>query len=242
MGKKRKGSDSSEESSIPKKKKEKKEKTEDHAEKKHKEKKHDKVEKEEKNEKKKDKEKKEKKEKDKAEKKDKKEKKEKTKSKGEDEVQIKYAPVPEAPRRIGPQAFPPEVLEQKEKKQKKEKKERKHHSSVAGPAAVREVMLCSASAFKDKSRPFGIELDGALVVDLADEGAAIPAGVQIGWQILEVDGQPVPEEEVGKATKVLREAEDKMASRSGKASVSVSFLTEEPEHWKQASKALAGRR
>lgn len=224
-----------------KKKKEKKQKTEDSAEKKHKEKKHEK----EKGEKKKDKEKKEKKEKEKEknkeEKKEKKEKKEQKEGK-EHEVQIKFAPAPEPPRKIGPQAFPPEALEQKDKKQKKEKKEHKRHASMAGPAAVREVMLCSASAFKDKSRPFGIELDGALVVDLADEGVAIPAGIQIGWRILEVDGKAVPEEEVGKATKVLREAEEKMANRSGKASVSVSFLTEEPDHWKQAAKALSGRR
>ena len=32
----------------------------------------------------------------------------------------------------------------------------------------------------------------------------------------EVDGKAVPEEEVGKATKVLRESEEKMANRSGK--------------------------
>ena len=42
---------------------------------------------------------------------------------------------------LTPWALHRQVLEQKEKKQKKEKKERKHHSSVAGPAAVREAMI-----------------------------------------------------------------------------------------------------
>ncbi|CAE7718249.1 unnamed protein product [Symbiodinium sp. CCMP2456] len=147
-------------------------------------------------------------------------------------------PAPAEPKRIvGPQAFPPEA-EPKDKKQKKDKKDKK---SKAGPVATREVQLCSANAFKDRSRPFGMELDGALVVDLADGGAAIPAGVQIGWRVLEVDGKLVPEDDIGKAAEAVRKAEEKMANKSGKASVLVSFIAEEPDHWKQASRALAGK-
>mmetsp|Transcript_31038 Transcript_31038/g.72805 ORF Transcript_31038/g.72805 Transcript_31038/m.72805 type:complete len:249 (-) Transcript_31038:40-786(-) len=147
-------------------------------------------------------------------------------------------PAPAEPKRVvGPQAFPPEA-EPKDKKQKKDKKDKK---SKAGPVATREVQLCSANAFKDRSRPFGMELDGALVVDLADGGAAIPAGVQIGWRVLEVDGKPVPEDDIGKAAEAVRKAEEKMANKSGKASVLVSFIAEEPDHWKQASRALAGK-
>eukprot|EP00913_Durusdinium_trenchii_P029216 g27390.t1 len=147
---------------------------------------------------------------------------------GKEEDEVGPQKLPEPPRRIGPQVFPPEVLEQQEKKQKKkEKKEEKRNQGRISAPLGNCVMLCSKNAFNDKSRPFGMELDGALVVDLADEGAAIPAGVQIGWRVLEVDGKAVPEDEVGEATKVLREAEEKMASRSGKASVSVSLLTED---------------
>eukprot|EP00439_Symbiodinium_sp_Y106_P086275 s326_g32.t1 len=183
-------------------------------------------------------------------KKDKKEKKEKHKHGDDDEdfssekhkklesEELRPAQAPPAPaepkRVVGPQAFPPEA-EPKDKKQKKDKKDKK---SKAGPVATREVQLCSANAFKDRSRPFGMELDGALVVDLADGGAAIPAGVQIGWRVLEVDGKPVPEDDIGKAAEDLlgllvvfavcttlpvfcsaqavRKAEEKMANKSGK--------------------------
>eukprot|EP00930_Biecheleria_cincta_P040741 TRINITY_DN27902_c0_g3_i1.p1 TRINITY_DN27902_c0_g3~~TRINITY_DN27902_c0_g3_i1.p1 ORF type:complete len:270 (-),score=93.67 TRINITY_DN27902_c0_g3_i1:1-810(-) len=126
------------------------------------------------------------------------------------------------------------------KEPKKEKKDKKDNKASQLP--TKQVDLSASTAYGDASRPFGIELDGALVVDLADEGAAIPAGVQIGWRVLEVAGKAVPEDDVGKAAEALRQAETKMESSDGKKPVSVVFVTEEPGHWKAAAKALSGRR
>lgn len=78
-----------------------------------------------------------------------------------------------------------------------------------------------------------MELDGALVVDLADRGsAALDAGVQIGWRVAAVDGKLVAED-VGAAASMLRKAEERPDSV-----VKVCFVTEEPEHWREASKRL----
>ncbi len=50
----------------------------------------------------------------------------------------------------------------------------------------------------------GMELDGALVCDMADRGsAALTAGVQIGWRVVSVDRKKVPEEDEGVAAKVF---------------------------------------
>ncbi|CAE8609886.1 unnamed protein product, partial [Polarella glacialis] len=136
----------------------------------------------------------------------------------------------------GPASGPP-AADPAEKKAKKHKKD-----GPAAPPPTKELELSSSKAFRDESRPFGIELDGSLVVDLADDGHATKAGVHIGWRVQEVAGKRVPEEDVGKAAKELRDAEVKMADGGGKAKVSVVFLTEEPDHWKTASRALAGHR
>mmetsp|Transcript_42371 Transcript_42371/g.121234 ORF Transcript_42371/g.121234 Transcript_42371/m.121234 type:complete len:210 (-) Transcript_42371:82-711(-) len=148
-------------------------------------------------------------------------------------------------------------------KDKKDKKEKKAERAVEGPTAppgssqdkakkekkskdagppTKEVFFSGSEAFFNKpTHPFGLELDGGLVVDLADKGGlALAAGVQIGWRVLSVDGNAVSEEEVGLAAEVLRTAEERMAKDGTK--VVVRFVTDEPEHWKQASNKLAGRR
>mmetsp|Transcript_4102 Transcript_4102/g.10393 ORF Transcript_4102/g.10393 Transcript_4102/m.10393 type:complete len:204 (-) Transcript_4102:164-775(-) len=133
----------------------------------------------------------------------------------------------------GPTA-PPGSSQDKAKKVKKNKKE------DAG-APTKEVVFSGSEAFNKPTHPFGLELDGGLVVDLADKGGlALAAGVQIGWRVLSVDGKAVSEEEVGLAAELLRAAEEKMAKEGTK--VVVRFVTEEPMHWKRASNKLAGRR
>eukprot|EP00928_Gymnodinium_smaydae_P023328 TRINITY_DN19294_c0_g1_i1.p1 TRINITY_DN19294_c0_g1~~TRINITY_DN19294_c0_g1_i1.p1 ORF type:complete len:215 (+),score=68.57 TRINITY_DN19294_c0_g1_i1:45-689(+) len=93
-------------------------------------------------------------------------------------------------------------------------------------------------AFGDARRPFGLELDGALVVDIADRAhAALAAGVSIGWLLWSVKGKRVPEEAEGAAAQLLREAEVSAAATEG-ATVEVRFVTEEPEHWKEALRNL----
>jgi len=93
------------------------------------------------------------------------------------------------------------------------------------------VLPGGTGAFRDASRPFGMELDGTLVVDIADdESAALEAGVEIGWNVLSVGGVAVPAEPESAATKALRTAETE-ASSDG---VCISFRTGEPEHWKSA--------
>eukprot|EP00931_Biecheleriopsis_adriatica_P011321 TRINITY_DN11239_c0_g2_i2.p1 TRINITY_DN11239_c0_g2~~TRINITY_DN11239_c0_g2_i2.p1 ORF type:complete len:251 (-),score=110.67 TRINITY_DN11239_c0_g2_i2:51-803(-) len=249
MGKKRKHGSSEEDSSDAKKKKKEKDKKVKHEEKKEKKEQKDEGKKDKKEEKKEDKkDKKEKKDDDKKDKKDKKaigkedEKKDKKdkKEKGDKKEDVFRPNLPAEPPKhllqpatLGSQ----DMLKEKKEKDKKSKKDRK-----SAPVPSKEVELSAKTAFRDASRPFGIELDGSLVVDLDDEGAAIPAGVMIGWRVQEVEGKAVPEDEVGKAEKALREAEEKMAKKGGKAPVSVVFITEEPDHWKQASKNLAGRR
>mmetsp|Transcript_58110 Transcript_58110/g.189245 ORF Transcript_58110/g.189245 Transcript_58110/m.189245 type:complete len:214 (+) Transcript_58110:46-687(+) len=154
----------------------------------------------------------------------------------------------------------------KDKKDKNDKKEKKAERAVEGPAAppgssqdkakkekkskdagppTKEVFFSGLEAFNKPTHPFGLELDGGLVVDLAGGeglagGLALAAGVQIGWRVLSVDGNAVSEEEVGVAAELLRAAEEKMAKDGTK--VVVRFVTDEPEHWKQASNKLAGRR
>eukprot|EP00425_Heterocapsa_triquetra_P037598 CAMPEP_0195079698 /NCGR_PEP_ID=MMETSP0448-20130528/21570_1 /TAXON_ID=66468 /ORGANISM="Heterocapsa triquestra, Strain CCMP 448" /LENGTH=230 /DNA_ID=CAMNT_0040112575 /DNA_START=41 /DNA_END=731 /DNA_ORIENTATION=- len=215
MGKHKKAKDSDDESSQPRVKKAKKE------EKKEKDKEKDKKEK--KEEKKENKQKD--KEKDKKEKKDEKHEKEKEQEKEKDkkEKRAREEPEPAAPPSKMPSLGPQAPGEKKKKKKDKE-------------PAKQEVELSCTSPFRDSKRPFGIELDGALVVDLADKAPASNI-VQIGWLLLSVDGKPVPEEEEGAAAKVLRAAESKTA---GKGSVKAMFRTEEPDHWKKALRGLAG--
>lgn len=106
---------------------------------------------------------------------------------------------------------------------------------------VKELRLVATEAFRNRTKPFGIELDGALVVDLADQAtAALAAEVQIGWKILSVNGKAVPADDEGIAAKVLRAAEEQMVATQGKDCVLVLFQTEEPEHWRAATKALKG--
>lgn len=122
---------------------------------------------------------------------------------------------------------------------KKEKKEKKSKE----PASTEVAFAAGVQTFRDAKRPFGLELDGSLVVDIADKGAegAAAAGVQIGWRVAAIDGQPVPQEDEGVAASRLREAEMRI-SRAGRdsAGARVKFVTEEPDHWKQA--ALRGLR
>jgi len=92
-------------------------------------------------------------------------------------------------------------------------------------------------AFRKPSMPFGMELDGILVVDVADKCAAVDNGVQIGWSIQTVNGASVSDEERA-ATKALRAAEEKAASRTGET-VTICFQTEEPEHWTKALNSLS---
>jgi len=103
---------------------------------------------------------------------------------------------------------------------------------------MKNISLETTTPFRDATRPFGMELDGALVVDLAMDGdedsAAMTAGIQIGWRVSSVAGAAVPEEEEGAAAKQLRTAEKDAA----KEPVKVCFLTEEPDHWKKASSRL----
>eukprot|EP00929_Paragymnodinium_shiwhaense_P121073 TRINITY_DN9318_c0_g1_i1.p1 TRINITY_DN9318_c0_g1~~TRINITY_DN9318_c0_g1_i1.p1 ORF type:complete len:220 (+),score=93.41 TRINITY_DN9318_c0_g1_i1:79-738(+) len=185
----------------------------------------DKKGKEDKEEKKKDKEKKEKKE-DKQEKKEEKQEKKEDKKdkKGKEKATKRPYEGPEAP--------------DDGKKKKKDKKDKE-------PATKAVTFPGGGPVSRDSRRPFGLELDGALVVDLADKGSeeAMMAGVSIGWRVLSVNGQPVPEEDEGVAARRLRDAEVAASkSSSPKADVVVQFMTEEPDHWKQAAKNLAGRR
>jgi len=126
----------------------------------------------------------------------------------------------------------PGVEKTKTSKDKKRKKEE------ADPP-MKEVVFSGAEAFRSSAKPFGMELDGALVVDLADKGSlAVSAGVQIGWRVRSVGGREVPEEAEGAAARILREAEERMAMQSG-GEVCVCFITAEPEHWTRALKKLA---
>merc|ERR1711879_43602 len=81
----------------------------------------------------------------------------------------------------------------KEKKVKKEEKEKGEKPKEKKLEVFKEIAFSESEAFHDAARPFGIELDGALVVDLADESAALTAGVEIGWRVLTVNDASVPE-------------------------------------------------
>merc|ERR1712070_1133196 len=105
----------------------------------------------------------------------------------------------------------------------------------------REVVFSGITPFQDPKRPFGMELDGALVCDIADHGsAALTAGVQIGWQVVTVGKKSVPQDDEGVAAKVLREAEERAGAALDKdrKPIIVKFHTEDPEHWKQALEKL----
>eukprot|EP00927_Polykrikos_kofoidii_P006083 TRINITY_DN12456_c2_g1_i1.p1 TRINITY_DN12456_c2_g1~~TRINITY_DN12456_c2_g1_i1.p1 ORF type:complete len:207 (-),score=69.22 TRINITY_DN12456_c2_g1_i1:61-681(-) len=110
----------------------------------------------------------------------------------------------------------------------------------AGPPGKDVILVPGPSgAFRDSDRPFGLELDGALVVDLMDNSAALQAGVQIGWQVLTVNGKPVEEEAVRVAAKALREAEKRAAAALDHGrQVAVRFRTEDPQHWQDALRNL----
>eukprot|EP00928_Gymnodinium_smaydae_P090007 TRINITY_DN73872_c0_g1_i1.p1 TRINITY_DN73872_c0_g1~~TRINITY_DN73872_c0_g1_i1.p1 ORF type:complete len:283 (-),score=63.89 TRINITY_DN73872_c0_g1_i1:185-1033(-) len=107
----------------------------------------------------------------------------------------------------------------KEKKAKKAKKTDLQYKDVTFAAGQ--------AANRDARRPYGLELDGSLVVDMSDKGseAAVAAGVQIGWRVCTVDGKPVPKEDEGVAAERLRAAE--LKASGGTAGVSVRFITDE---------------
>jgi len=116
-------------------------------------------------------------------------------------------------------------------------KDKKRKHEAAPP--TKDVVFSGDQAFRIAAKPFGMELDGALVVDLADqEGLAMEEGVQIGWRVHSVDGRQVPQEAEGAAAKMLREAEESMAKQKPRAEVCICFITDEPEHWKTALKRL----
>lgn len=128
--------------------------------------------------------------------------------------------------------------EKKEKNDKKEKESKAAKESFLAGMGMRELSLETSNPYPDAKRPFGIELDGSLVVDLApqqgdEDSAASIAGIQIGWRVSTVAGTKVPEEEEGAAAKQLRSAE--MDAAKSEEKVLVCFLTEEPDHWKQAA-------
>merc|ERR1711865_686128 len=114
------------------------------------------------------------------------------------------------------------------KEEKKEKAEKEGKDGFLAKMGMKEVSLSAETPFNDANRPFGMELDGALVVDLAvggdEDSAAMSAGVQIGWRVSTVAGHKVPEEEEGAAAKQLRSAEMDAAKRD--ESVKVCFVTE----------------
>lgn len=120
--------------------------------------------------------------------------------------------------------------------------QKRRKGEEAGPP-TRDIVFSSGELFRSAARPFGMELDGALVVDLADsECAAVEEGVQIGWRILSVDGEAVAQEDEGVATRALRDAEQGMVTAAGSEQprrVTVRFMTEEPEHWKAAVRGMA---
>eukprot|EP00927_Polykrikos_kofoidii_P010327 TRINITY_DN14366_c0_g1_i1.p1 TRINITY_DN14366_c0_g1~~TRINITY_DN14366_c0_g1_i1.p1 ORF type:complete len:243 (-),score=60.37 TRINITY_DN14366_c0_g1_i1:46-774(-) len=107
--------------------------------------------------------------------------------------------------------------DEKKKKAKSSDKNEQMFQDIVFPADV--------NVFKKPSMPFGLELDGGLVVDIADKGAeaAIAAGVKIGWRVVSVDGRMVPQDEVGVAAARLRDAEE------GKAKVHVRFIEDRKE-------------
>lgn len=113
--------------------------------------------------------------------------------------------------------------------------------AVASGAAKDVVLSAQGGAWRTASMPFGMELDGALVTDLADGSPALAAGVQIGWRAHRLGGgQALPSEEDGAAAKRLRDAELAAAAALDGQSreVHVRFVTEEPEHWRQALRGL----
>jgi len=181
------------------------------------------------------------------EKKDHKDKKEKKSKDRDDDSGAEASPAPArtalgpqvpAGSRVGP-ALPPELMRSKEndKKDKGSKKEKKETQTCDPPVATKEIVFAGTEKFRNPSRPFGMELDGNLVVDLLDqESQSVEQGVQIGWRVISVQGKAVPEEDEKAATKILRAAEERQASEGTK----VLFLTEEPKIWKDAVKRTAG--
>jgi len=68
-----------------------------------------------------------------------------------------------------------------EKKEKKDKDAQKSKDDFLASMGMKEVALSTEFPFHDAKRPFGLELDGSLVVDLAmggdEDSAAMSAGV-----------------------------------------------------------------
>mmetsp|Transcript_86197 Transcript_86197/g.224864 ORF Transcript_86197/g.224864 Transcript_86197/m.224864 type:complete len:203 (+) Transcript_86197:120-728(+) len=128
--------------------------------------------------------------------------------------------------------------EQAQPEKKDKKADKKEKKAAKGKAPTKEVVFNVKEVCKSASRPFGMELDGALVVDIMDKAAACPAGVQIGWYVESVNWQAVPQEDEKFATRVLRDAEE-AAAKDGKP-VRVVFCTQEPAHWTAALKKLRG--
>lgn len=99
-----------------------------------------------------------------------------------------------------------------------------------------DVVLSVERVSSVASRPFGIELDGPLVVDVSDSAeVALEQGVQIGWKLLSVNGAEVAEVEADGAAKALRAAE--VNAGVGEV-VKASFGTLEPKIWKDALKKM----
>merc|ERR1719343_1870922 len=115
----------------------------------------------------------------------------------------------------------------------------KKHKKDAKEPPTKEVVFSVTEPFRAASKPFGMELDAALVVDIMDkDSAAAPAGVQIGWYVHSINGQKVPQDDEGIAAKRLRDVE--VAAAKEKKPAVVLFATEEPEHWRLALKKLRG--